>query len=160
MNSHKNPEALMMGEVIEVVESVPNSDGITRLRCSRGWSSERASDGTALLEPVLSEEEERKKVEAREAAWAAARQEELKREEADREFAAASDALVRGQAMEAVAALRRAVKVDESRAEEAMERMMDAGHRCVRADSLKDAVAVFTACVETEPENEATKEAL
>ena len=160
MNSHKNPEALMMGEVIEVVESVPNSDGITRLRCSRGWSSERASDGTALLEPVLSEEEERKKVEAREAAWAAARQEELKREEADREFAAASDALVRGQAMEAVAALRRAVKVDESRAEEAMERMMDAGHRCVRAGSLKDAVAVFTACVETEPENEATKEAL
>ena len=44
--------ALEPGEVITALETRLNGDGILRVRCSFGWLSERAADGTALLAEV------------------------------------------------------------------------------------------------------------
>ena len=44
--------ALEPGEVITALETRVNGDGILRVRCSFGWLSERAADGTALLAEV------------------------------------------------------------------------------------------------------------
>ena len=40
---------LSPGEVVECLESKANAQGITRIKCSIGWFSERASDGSALV---------------------------------------------------------------------------------------------------------------
>ena len=44
--------ALEPGEVITALETHVNGDGILRVRCSFGWLSERAADGTTLLAEV------------------------------------------------------------------------------------------------------------
>ena len=44
--------ALEPGEVITALETRVNGDGILRVRCSFGWLSERAADGTTLLAEV------------------------------------------------------------------------------------------------------------
>jgi hypothetical protein len=44
-DSHRHADVLPVGGVIEVVERVVAEDGTVRLRCERGWASEKASDG-------------------------------------------------------------------------------------------------------------------
>ena len=43
--------SLHIGEVIEVLEERLNDNGVNRICCEDGWISERAANGTVLLEP-------------------------------------------------------------------------------------------------------------
>ena len=161
LNSPKCSEALMIGEVIEVIEMATNPENsVLRLRCSRGWASERASDGTALLVPKLTEEEERALALKKEIELQTKLRAQLAANAAESEFEAAREAVARGLPMDAVAALKRAAKTDESRAAEAMEQILDTGNRAVRSGRLRDAVAVFKAGLETDPDNTAMQEGL
>ncbi len=47
-------EILAAGDVIEVLETAPNSEGQVRLRCTRGWVSLTTQDGDTLMGPQTS----------------------------------------------------------------------------------------------------------
>ena len=47
-------EILAAGDVIEVLETAPNSEGQVRLRCARGWVSLTTQDGDTLMGPRAS----------------------------------------------------------------------------------------------------------
>ena len=161
LNSPKCPDTLKIGEIIEVVESARHGDnGILRLRCSRGWASEHASDGTALLTPKLTEEEERALKLQKELELQNRLRAQLAASAAELHFEAAKRAVVRGLPMEAVAELKRAAETDESRAAEAIALILDTGNRTVRSGRLKDAVAVFKAGLEMDSGNVAMEEGL
>ena len=52
MNSKAAGKPLKIGQVITALEAKVNEKGITRVRYEDGWISEKAGDGTVLLEKV------------------------------------------------------------------------------------------------------------
>ena len=161
LNSSKCNEALMIGEVIEVIEMATNPDNdVLRIRCSRGWASERASDGTALLAPKLTEEEERALAIEKEIQVQKKLRAQLAADAAEAEFDTARECVGKGRPLDAVAALQRAAQTDESRRAEAMEQILDVGNRAVRSGRLRDAIAVFQEGSATDPTNVEMVEAL
>eukprot|EP01049_Picozoa_sp_SAG25_P025369 SAG25_NODE_12007_length_289_cov_69.936842_1_plen_85_part_10 len=47
---------MKIGDVIEALETKVNAKGVTRVRLEAGWVSEKAGDGTVLLERLEEEE--------------------------------------------------------------------------------------------------------
>ena len=161
LNSPKCNEALKTGQVIEVIEMATNPDNnVLRIRCSRGWASERASDGTALLVPKLTAEQERAVAIEKEIHLQKKLRAQLATNAAEAEFSTARDCVAKGRPMDAVAALQRAAKTDESRRTEAMEQILDVGNRAVRSGRLRDAIVVFQEGSRSDPSNVAMMEAL
>ena len=50
LTSGKIREPLHVGEIIEAIEAAYNEDGTLRIRCTKGWASAFALDGTILLQ--------------------------------------------------------------------------------------------------------------
>lgn len=160
LNSAKNREALRVGEIIDAIETAYNEDGTLRIRCTKGWASASALDGTVLLQAIVSEEEAIAQA-ARESALA---EEQHRAEEAARasagEFKVAQVHMDGGNFILAAEAYQRAGEADPRDADRAFNSVLAAARAAIGDSRFNDAVEICLRSMELQGTNVETQDLL